>query len=109
MSKISQREKEIEVLDALWASPQAEFLAIYGRRRVGKTFLIDHYFSRTASFFTFTGQRKTATRVQIKNLSSKLYEYFPGQGIGTIKDWSDFFIELKKLGNYSGSWHSCSL
>lgn len=34
------REKEREKLDKILQSNQAEFLAIYGRRRVGKTFLI---------------------------------------------------------------------
>ena len=33
------REKELTLLNRLWQSPKAEFLAVYGRRRVGKTFL----------------------------------------------------------------------
>ena len=37
------RENETKKLDVLLQSPQAEFLAIYGRRRVGKTFLIRQY------------------------------------------------------------------
>jgi len=96
MNKISQRSPEIKVLDSLWRSPQAEFLAIYGRRRVGKTFLIEQYFKKIPTFFSFTGQRKTTTRVQVKNLSVKLKGYFPQQEFAPIKDWSDFFIELKK-------------
>ena len=35
------RKKEIEELNQLYSSDKAEFVAIYGRRRVGKTFLID--------------------------------------------------------------------
>jgi uncharacterized protein len=42
--KIIGREKEIGKLDKLLSSNQAEFLAIYGRRRVGKTFLIRQHF-----------------------------------------------------------------
>ena len=37
------RHRETDYLDGLLASGQAEFLAIYGRRRVGKTFLIRGY------------------------------------------------------------------
>ena len=35
------RKKEIEELKQVYASGKAEFVAIYGRRRVGKTFLVD--------------------------------------------------------------------
>lgn len=35
------REKEIEEFRHLYDSGKAEFVAIYGRRRVGKTFLVD--------------------------------------------------------------------
>ena len=34
------RQAELHVLDRLWASPKAEFLIVYGRRRVGKTALL---------------------------------------------------------------------
>ncbi len=32
------RQKEKALLDELLASPKAEFVSVYGRRRVGKTF-----------------------------------------------------------------------
>ena len=38
--KIIGREQEKEKLGRILQSEQAEFLALYGRRRVGKTFLI---------------------------------------------------------------------
>jgi len=38
MAKISGRKKEIQKLDSFYKSAKAEFLAIFGRRRVGKTF-----------------------------------------------------------------------
>ena len=38
------REIEIELLSRIYSSGQAEFVAVYGRRRVGKTFLIREYF-----------------------------------------------------------------
>ena len=40
MKRLIGREKEIESLEAYVDSGQAEFIAIYGRRRVGKTFLL---------------------------------------------------------------------
>ena len=41
MSAIIGRNKEVDELKKLVSSPKAEFVAIYGRRRVGKTFLVD--------------------------------------------------------------------
>ena len=35
------REKEVARLNELYERDQAELVAIYGRRRVGKTFLVD--------------------------------------------------------------------
>ena len=40
MSKIIGRKSEIKELEKLYRSDRPEFVAIYGRRRVGKTFLV---------------------------------------------------------------------
>ena len=44
------REKEIEKLNELYNSENAELVALYGRRRVGKTFLIDEVFNDRMTF-----------------------------------------------------------
>ena len=41
MSAIIGREKEVAELNELYDSDKSEFVAVYGRRRVGKTFLVD--------------------------------------------------------------------
>ena len=51
MSKIVGREREIEELNELYQSDKAEFVAIYGRRRVGKTFLVKEVFQDKMSFY----------------------------------------------------------
>ena len=40
MSTIIGRRSEVEELEKLYRSERPEFVAVYGRRRVGKTFLI---------------------------------------------------------------------
>ena len=40
MSTIIGRKREIEELERFYQSNRPEFVAVYGRRRVGKTFLI---------------------------------------------------------------------
>ena len=44
MAEIVGRKKEIELLQQIVESEEPEFVAIYGRRRVGKTFLIKQFF-----------------------------------------------------------------
>jgi len=51
MNQIIGREGEIEQLDRLYQSGRAEFVAVFGRRRVGKTFLIREFFNNSFSFY----------------------------------------------------------
>lgn len=44
------REKEIELLKGLLEEEESQFVAIYGRRRVGKTFLIREAFNYSFAF-----------------------------------------------------------
>ena len=37
------RERELSTLDKLYASEKFEFVVLYGRRRVGKTALLNHF------------------------------------------------------------------
>ncbi len=50
MNMLIGREKEIQKLNELYESDTAELVALYGRRRVGKTFLIDEVFSDRMTF-----------------------------------------------------------
>ena len=44
------RVKEQKILNELYESHNAEFVAIYGRRRVGKTYLVDEVFQGRITF-----------------------------------------------------------
>jgi uncharacterized protein len=72
------RTKELELLQAALNSNQAELIAVYGRRRVGKTFLISTYFMDKGIYFEFTGikdaNRKTHLKRFTKILSSTLLD-----------------------------------
>jgi len=43
------REQELGILERIAGPNHAEFIALYGRRRIGKTFLIREFFSRDLS------------------------------------------------------------
>ena len=46
------REKEISELQYLLGTDKSEFLAVYGRRRVGKSFLVDEVYKSAIAFRT---------------------------------------------------------
>jgi uncharacterized protein len=60
------RKKETAALTAICHSPKSEFVAVYGRRRVGKTFLIREFFNYRFSF-ELTGMSNTGTQQQLYN------------------------------------------
>jgi len=66
MSSIIGRTKEIRQLDKVMASRKSEFVALYGRRRVGKTFLVREYFNYTFDF-QLTGLANANTKQQLTN------------------------------------------
>ena len=50
MAQIIGRKQEIEELNRLYHSDRAQFVAVYGRRRVGKTYLINQVFKDKITF-----------------------------------------------------------
>ena len=87
------REKEIERLKKYIASERSEFIAVYGRRRVGKTFLIKELME---GLFTFriTGKENARVTNQLINFSYAMMEFF-GKDI-VPKDWTEAFYLLSK-------------
>lgn len=69
MEQIIGREKELGLLDRLYHSNKSEFIAVYGRRRVGKTFLIRSAFENKFSF-QITGLANVSLKQQLQILIS---------------------------------------
>lgn len=64
------RYQEQQILENLLQSNTAEFFAIYGRRRVGKTFLIKTFFNqKDCIFFHITGARNAPMKEQINDFT----------------------------------------
>lgn len=64
------REKEKAKLDKILQSNQAEFLALYGRRRVGKTFLVRQHFKDNI-VFDISGTKEGTKQQQLLNFFSE--------------------------------------
>jgi hypothetical protein len=72
--RIIGRQAELKTLARLAASPRPEFIAVYGRRRVGKTYLIREYFQHEFCF-AFTGRSKATTQEQLAYFADAVAEY----------------------------------
>ena len=89
------RERELKKLHGALASDASEFIAVYGRRRVGKTFLIRQAF---ANHFTFmhTGVAKVGMSDQISSFQESLIEYGYAD-CPMPKSWLEAFRCLKRV------------
>jgi len=95
-TKIIGREDEINILEKLLKSPEPELLAIYGRRRVGKTFLVRTYFKENL-VFSCSGQYNGKTREQLVNFTEQLNVYFaPQKTILAAATWQEAFSQLRE-------------
>lgn len=76
-------------------SEKPEFVAVYGRRRVGKTFLVKEYFSNSFTFY-LTGLANADTQKQLLNFNASLKQY--GKFDYPIADtWLETFRQLAHL------------
>ena len=70
---IGRKEERAYIQRAL-DSTRPEFIALYGRRRVGKTYLIKEFFNDSFSFYS-TGVQNCNTRQQLKIFREALVKY----------------------------------
>lgn len=96
MSKkiIIGRKKEQEILQETLNSSEAEMVAIIGRRRVGKTFLIKKTFEKQL-IFEVTGLQNAPLSEQLENFVFKIREWSKSKVIATTpKSWLKAFMLL---------------
>ena len=81
----------------IYESKDPEFLAVYGRRRVGKTYLITNFFENKGLFFHITGTPRATTQQQLWNFSQIYSDVFNnGDQIDQAGSWQEAFHLLKK-------------
>lgn len=87
------RKKELRILENIYSSKKAEFLAIYGRRRVGKTYLIRHFFEgKRGIFFSVMGSKDGSYKDQIEHFTQRIGEAFlSGITPKSNNNWEDAF------------------
>lgn len=88
------RQKELTLIDQYYRSGKAEFIAVYGRRRVGKTFLIRQYFENQFAF-DMTGVMEGTKSEQMTAFHTALKSY--GYQGKKNQNWIDAFFALRQL------------
>ena len=92
------REKELETLNRLYKTDKFEFVVIYGRRRVGKTELINHFIDDKKAIY-FMGVESNEKQ-NLENFSKSIIEF--SSGIQAETSFSSFQTALNMHLNWQG-------
>lgn len=95
MDKIIGRKRELNQLHEAYTSDESIFLVVYGRRRVGKTFLVREAFHDNLSFYT-TGVNQENKEVQLMYFYHALCKY-SNTPLTLPKNWMEAFDALIKI------------
>ena len=102
MSTIIGRKQEIQELERHYQSDRSEFIAVYGRRRVGKTFLIKQTFKGRIAF-QHTGVSPVDQEEEKNRMKTQLESFYYSllnhglEGYKRPKTWMEAFFQLEQL------------
>ena len=98
--EIIGRARETKLLDRLIEENKSHFLAVYGRRRIGKTFLIRQHFAKHM-VFEASGITEKDKEQQLENFWLTQYDFEkikrakPKSWLQTFQNLKEFIISLK--------------
>ncbi|CUX77920.1 archaeal ATPase, fused to C-terminal DUF234 domain [Thermococcus chitonophagus] len=86
------REEELEFLRRRWSSEKPELIIIYGRRRIGKTYLLQRFLSEVGGVYLLAEESETV----LEDFSERLAGYFddPLLRENPLRSWGAFFTYL---------------
>ncbi len=85
------RDRELDALNKRYKSRRAEFLILYGRRRVGKSELIEQFLKRKKGLRLLAREQSEA--LQLRAFSGELAQFFKDEVLATqpLTNWDSFF------------------
>ena len=96
MDKLIGRKLEQAKLQACIESERSEFVVVYGRRRIGKTFLVRRFFKDNYAF-SFVGKHEMRREQQLAEFAKALMSYSHSTFVPQLKNWTEAFDALQRL------------
>ena len=96
MDKLIGRKLEQAKLQACMESERSEFVVVYGRRRIGKTFLVRRFFKDNYAF-SFVGKHEMRREQQLDEFAKELMCYSHSTFVPQLKNWTEAFDALQRL------------
>ncbi|OGR95994.1 MAG: hypothetical protein A2V88_04715 [Elusimicrobia bacterium RBG_16_66_12] len=96
MSRFVDREEELALLEAAWHRPSAGLVVLYGRRRVGKSRLLQEFLRGKDGFHVLF--EDTSQRLQLDDLRARLADHLEDDFLRRtpLGEWRDLFAYLAK-------------
>jgi uncharacterized protein len=96
MKNIAGRIHEINLLNSFFKSSKSELITVYGRRRVGKTFLIREVY-RKQMYFEFSGLHNATSKDNLQNFTKNYITQLKiKEKLAIPKNWVEAFTLLEK-------------
>jgi AAA+ ATPase superfamily predicted ATPase len=95
MSIIVGRKSEQLVLKEAMHNDKSELIVVYGRRRIGKTFLIREFFKQQL-IFEVTGLHGGHLKDQLANFSKEVNKRNQRLATNSVKSWLEAFTHLEE-------------
>ncbi|HBF04741.1 MAG TPA: primosomal protein, partial [Prevotella sp.] len=88
MEKLIGRKQERAKLQACMESGRSELVVVYGRRRIGKTFLVRRFFKDNYAF-SFVGKHEMGREMQLSEFAKALQQYSRSAFVPVFKSWTE--------------------
>lgn len=95
MNKLIGRQRERDIFKKCYESGHAEFIIVSGRRRIGKTFLVNSLYANKYAF-SYVGGHNLTRQQQLQRFAQALNEYTHSPISIELKNWDDAFNKLQK-------------
>lgn len=92
IESICGRRREQETLERVVRSREAEFVAVYGRRRVGKTHLVREFCKSRTCYLEITGEHGSPLKTQLYHFRRELERvFYGGAPLPELRSWREAF------------------